>query len=73
MERDWVKIYTSTNFYEAEIIKQTLSGNAIESVMLNKQDSAHKTFGEIEVYVHRHDFSDALELIIRNQMGAVDL
>lgn len=68
MERDWIKLFTSTNFYQAEMMKQMLASNAIESVLLNKQDSAHKTFGEIEVYVHREDFAPAIEILIANQL-----
>jgi hypothetical protein len=36
-------------------------------VLINKQDSAHRTFGNIEVYIHQEDFSKAIEVIILNQ------
>lgn len=68
MEKNWIKIYTSTNFYQSEMVKQALAGNHIESVLLNKQDSSHRSFGNIEVYVHQNDFSDAIEIIILNQI-----
>lgn len=68
MERDWIKVFTSTNFYQAEIIKQMLESHDMESVLLNRQDSSHKTFGEIEVYVHREDFAQAIEMMIANQL-----
>ena len=67
MEKDWVKIYTSTNYYQAEIVKQVLTEHHISSVLINKQDSSHRTFGNIEVYIHQEDFSKAIELIILNQ------
>ena len=69
MEKNWVIIFTSTNFYQSEMVKQALLGNDIESVVLNKQDSSHRTFGDIEVYVHHLDFSDALEVLILNQVN----
>ena len=67
MERNWVKIFTSTNYYQSEIVKQMLIENHITSVLINKQDSAHRTFGNIEVYIHQEDFSKAIEVIILNQ------
>lgn len=68
MEKNWVKIFTSSSFYQSEMVKQALAGNNIEAVMLNKQDSSHRTFGDIEVYIHQNDFSNALEVIILNEI-----
>lgn len=68
MEKDWVKIYTSFNFYQAEIVKQVLVEHHIETVLMNKQDSSHKTFGLIEVYIHQNNFSKAIEIIIKNEL-----
>jgi hypothetical protein len=69
MEKNWVKIFASSNFYQSEMVKQALAGNHIDSVLLNKQDSSHRAFGDIEVYVHQEDFSNALEIIILNQIN----
>ncbi|MDR3696762.1 DUF2007 domain-containing protein [Mucilaginibacter sp.] len=69
MEKNWIKIFTSANYYQAEMVKQALAGYYIESVIINKQDSSHRTFGEIEVYIHQEDFSDAIEVIILNQVN----
>ncbi|HEY8927581.1 MAG TPA: hypothetical protein VIM55_00220 [Mucilaginibacter sp.] len=68
MEKNWVKIFTSTNFYQSEMVKQALAGRDIETVLINKQDSSHRTFGDIEVYVHQDNFSDAIEVLILNQI-----
>lgn len=67
MEKDWVKIYTSSNYYRSEIIKQALIENDIEAVLLNKQDSAYGTFGNFEVYIHQKDLSKATEIIAANE------
>lgn len=67
MEKDWVKIFTSTNYYQSEIVKQMLIEHQITSVLINKQDSAHRAFGNIEVYIHQEDFSEAIEVLILNQ------
>jgi hypothetical protein len=70
MEKNWVKIFTSTNYYKSEIIKQVLTQHHIASVLLNKQDSSHRTFGEIEIYIHQEDFSHAIEIMILNQLNS---
>ena len=69
MEKNWIKIFTSANYYQAEIVKQMLVENHIDSVLLNKQDSSHRTFGHIEVYIHQQDFSTAIEVMILNQIN----
>lgn len=68
MEKNWVRIFSSSNFYQSEMVKQALAGQNIETVLLNKQDSSHRTFGDIEVYVHQDDFSNAIEVLILNQI-----
>jgi hypothetical protein len=67
MEKNWVKIFTSANYYQSALVKQALAGHHIDSVIINKQDSAYRNFGEVEVYIHQEDFSNALEVIILNQ------
>lgn len=67
MEKNWIKIYSSANYYQAEIVKQMLTEHQIDTVLLNKQDSSHRTFGHIEVYIHQQDFSNAIEALILNQ------
>ncbi|MES2110093.1 MAG: DUF2007 domain-containing protein [Bacteroidota bacterium] len=68
MEKNWVRIFSSSNFYQSEMVKQALAGQNIETVLLNKQDSSHRTFGDIEVYVHQNDFANAIEVLILNQI-----
>ena len=69
MEKNWIKIFSSTNYYQAEMVKQMLIENHIDTVLLNKQDSSHRTFGDIEVYIHQQDFSNAIEVMILNQIN----
>ncbi|GAB2988347.1 hypothetical protein GCM10027049_31190 [Mucilaginibacter puniceus] len=68
MEKDWIKIFTSSDFYRSEIVKQVLIENQIDAVLLNKQDSSYRTFGVIEVYIHQEDFSKAVEIMALNQL-----
>ncbi len=67
MDNDWVKIYTSSQFFKSEMVKQILIDNEIEAVIMNKQDSAYK-FGFVEVHVHESNFQKALEIILNNDL-----
>ena len=69
MDKNWIKIFTSSNFYQAEIVKHVLTEHDIDTVMLNKQDSAHRTFGQVEIYIHKDNFSQAIEIMILNQIN----
>lgn len=69
MEKNWVKIFTSTNFYRAEIVKQMLIEHDVDSVVMNKRDSSHQTFGDVDVYIHQDDFSRAIEIMILNEIN----
>jgi type III secretory pathway lipoprotein EscJ len=51
------------------MVKQMLIENHIDAVVLNKQDSSHRTFGNIEVYIHQEDFAQAVEIMILNQIN----
>jgi hypothetical protein len=68
MEKGWIKIFTSTDFYKSEMVKQVLTEHQIKTVVINKQDSSHRTFGDIEVYIHQENFSNAIEIMILNQL-----
>ncbi len=69
MESDWIKIFTSANFFQSELVKQLLTQHEIEVVLMNKQDSAHKTFGQVEVYIHKSEFSRAIEILVLNDIN----
>jgi type III secretory pathway lipoprotein EscJ len=70
MEKNWIRVYKSTNYYQSEIVKQMLVQHAVEAVLLNRQDSSYRNFGNVEVYVHQKDFDNAIELLILNQLNA---
>jgi hypothetical protein len=62
LEKNWVKIYSTTAHYNAELIKGLLLENGIESVIINKQDSSY-LFGELELYVNSDDAIQAKHII----------
>lgn len=68
MESDWVRIFTSANFFQSEMVKQLLTQHEIEAVLMNKRDSAHNTFGQVEVYIHQSAFSQAIEILVLNDV-----
>ncbi len=69
MEPNWVKIFTSANFFQSELVKQLLAQHEIEVVLMNKRDSAHNTFGQVEVYIHQSAFSQAIEILVLNDIN----
>jgi hypothetical protein len=62
MEKNWNKIYTTQNFFTAEMIRQMLIDNDIPAVIINKQDSSYR-FGLIEVFIHQENEMAAKALI----------
>ena len=68
MNRDWVRIFTSPDFYKSELVKQVLIEHEIEAVILDKKGYPYAV-GEVEVHIPRPDFQKALEIIIRNELS----
>ncbi len=62
MEKDWVIVYTATEVYKAELVKDLLENEGIKSVIINKKDSS-VIIGDAEVYVKRDDVLKAVNLI----------
>ncbi|WP_165305070.1 putative signal transducing protein [Pedobacter sp. SYP-B3415] len=67
MEQNWIKVYTTTNIYAAEILKQGLNEANIPAVLINKQLAAYH-FGEVNVLVHPDHFNQAIEYILENEI-----
>ena len=60
---DWIAIYTTTQSYQAEIVKAVLEDNGVEAVILNQKDSSYTTFGEISVMVNEECREQAEQII----------
>lgn len=67
MEAGWVKIYTSSDFFKSEIVKQVLIDHEIGTIIINKQGFPYR-IGEVEVYIHEDDFQKAHEIIVKNEL-----
>jgi len=58
LEKNWSLIFTTTESFQAAILKGKLEENNIPVFVLNKEDSSFLNFGDIEVYVP-NQFKDA--------------
>lgn len=63
MEKDWVKVYSSSQLHTAELLRHLLYENGIESVIFNQQDSIYVSIGEIYLMVNRNDILRAKKII----------
>ncbi len=62
-EKNWSLIFTTNVAFQAEIVKQMLESNGIETVVIDKQDSSYPSIGEAEVYVSPGSEAKAKQLI----------
>lgn len=63
MEKDWLVVFETSLAYQAEIAKEVLANDGIDSVILNQHDSSYTSFGVIEVYVHQDNKEKAIDLL----------
>lgn len=68
MNNNWVKIYSSTQQHLVEIAKGVLKENGIDSVILNKKDSAYNMWGDLELYASQQDALEALSIIKQHDL-----
>lgn len=67
MSENWIKVYTTSDAFTAEVLKQGLTEAGIPAVTINKQLSAYH-LGEIHVLVNKDDFNKAIEYIVENEI-----
>ncbi len=68
MDPNWMKVYSSNQLWQVELMKGLLADNGIESIIVNKKDSSY-LFGEIELYVNVEDTFAAKQIIIKSERG----
>jgi Putative prokaryotic signal transducing protein len=62
--KNWQKIYYSTSdAFKIALLKSMLESQGINSVIINKRDTAYNNFGEQELYVNKLDLVAALKII----------
>lgn len=67
MEQGWIKIYTSHDFFKSEIVRQVLTDNQLDVILMDKQGFPYR-IGEVEVYIHPDNFNQAIEIIVKNEL-----
>lgn len=60
---NWVSVFTTTEVFEADRMKELLGESGIPAVVLNQLDSAYKIFGELNVMVNQEYQEKAEEVI----------
>ena len=63
MEEGWKQVFLTGEEYKANMAKDILENAGIKAVLMNQQDTAYKSFGDIEVYVQDADEQKAIELL----------
>lgn len=67
MEADWLKCYTSTDFFKSELVRQVLIDHEIDAIIINKQGFPYR-IGEVEVYIHESNLEKATSIITENEL-----
>jgi len=63
MEKDWLRVFSTTKEHKAGVIVDLLENNNIKAVQLSEKDSTFVMFGDIDVFVNEKDEKKALDLI----------
>jgi len=63
MEKDWVCVFHTEQNFQAEIAREILENEEINSVVINEHDSVIPSIGEVEVWVHQDFEVKATELL----------
>lgn len=62
MKNEWVIVYSTSDVFQAEVIKQMLLSNSIDAISMNQKDSSYH-FGSVNIYTKDKDMKKAKEII----------
>ena len=62
MKNEWVIVYSTSDVFQAEVIKQMLLSNSIDAISMNQKDSSYH-FGSVDIYTKEKDMKKAKEII----------
>ncbi|MEN8251273.1 MAG: hypothetical protein ABFS32_20240 [Bacteroidota bacterium] len=60
---NWVKVFESKQEHKIGIVKDILVKKEIESVIMNKKDTAYNIFGQYEIHVEPKNAVRAIRII----------
>lgn len=63
MDGNWIKVRSTDQLLEANLIIAKLKDHDIEAILLNKQDSAYVIIGQAEVFVQEGQVEQALSIL----------
>ncbi len=63
--QNWTRIFTTNQAYQADIAKDVLAMEGIESVIMDKKDSAYGSFGEVGLFVPNSFAEEAILILNR--------
>ena len=64
MKNEWVIVYSTSDVFQAEVIKQMLLSNSIDAISMNQKDSSYH-FGSVNIYTKEKDMKKAKEIILK--------
>lgn len=64
MKNEWVIVYSTSDIFQAEVIKQMLLSNSIDAISMNQKDSSYH-FGSVNIYTKEKDMKKAKEIILK--------
>lgn len=65
---NWDTVFSTTEEFEAERVKNLLLSENIPAVILNRKDSSYTMLGEINVMVNQEN-AEAAKQVIKNNEG----
>lgn len=73
MKKGMIKVFTTTQLYEAKVIEALFADNNLDTFVMNKQDSAYGVFlpGTIEIYIPA-EYEKAAREIIDNGLAELN-
>ena len=69
MTNNWKKVFSTNEMLLVRLAKDILKAHKIDSVILNKQDSAYTVFGEQELHVPVTMASRAIAVLADNDIN----
>lgn len=66
--KNWVKICSFNDIIKAELAKTLLIDSGVNAVVINKNDSSFKVFGEIDIYTSSADAEKATKIILKSNL-----
>ena len=62
MKNEWVIVYSTSDVFQAEVIKQMLLSNSIDAISMNHKSSSYP-FGSVNISTRDKDMIKAKEII----------